>query len=76
MESIPLTKLPSSAEDIHNKTREASQNPETIQSELVNNVSELTGITEHIKKDSKGDPTFSEEQSQMYKDNLEDLDTE
>ena len=58
MESIPLMELSSLAEDIHVKTREASQNTDldmreflgidkalqTIQGELVNNTSKLTEI--------------------------------
>ena len=50
--------------------------------ELVNNESNLTEINEGIKKDSKklkqveDDPTYSEEQRQLYKDSLDDLNTE
>ena len=60
MESIPLMELSYLAEDIHVKTREASQNTDlaireflgidkalqTIQGELVNNTSKLTEINE------------------------------
>ena len=67
MESIPLGKLSSLAEDIHVKTREASQNTDldmqelvgidkalqTIHGELVNNTSKLTEINKRIKRDSK-----------------------
>ena len=63
MQSIPLMEPSSLAEDIHAKTREASQNTDlnmreflridkslqTIQSELANNVSKLTGVHERIK---------------------------
>ena len=64
MESIPLMELSTLAEDIHVKTREASQNTDndlreflgidnalqTIQRELINNTSKLTEINERIKK--------------------------
>ena len=67
MESIPLMAISSLAEDVHVKTREASQNTDldvreflgidkalqTIQGELVNNISKLTEINERIKKESK-----------------------
>ena len=96
MESIPLEELLSLVEDIHAKTREASQNtnldmPEFlgidkalqgIQGELLNNTSKLTEINERIKKDTKkleeveNDPTYSDEQRQLYRDRLDDLNTE
>ena len=96
MESIPLTKSSSLAEDIHAKTREASQNSDldmreflgidkalpTIEGELVNNTSKLREINEHIKKDSKklkemeDYPPYSEEQRQLYKDRLDNLNIE
>ena len=58
MESIPLVELSSLAEDIHVKTREASQNTDldmqeflgidkalkSIEDELLNNTSKLTKI--------------------------------
>ena len=67
MESIPLMELSTLAEDIHVKTREASQNTDndlreflgidnalqTIQRELINNTSKLTEINDCIKKESK-----------------------
>ena len=67
MESIPLRELSSLAEDIHVKTREASQNTDldmrefigidkalqTIHGELVNITLNLTEINERIKRDSK-----------------------
>ena len=67
MESIPLEKLSSLAEDIHIKTREASQNTDldmreflaidkalqSIQGELSNNTSKLTEINKNIKRDTK-----------------------
>ena len=67
MESIPLEELSSLAEDIHVKTREASQNTDldmreflevkkalqNIKGELLNNTSKLTEIDKHIKRDTK-----------------------
>ena len=64
IESTPLMELSSLAEDIYAKTRKASQNTDldmqdflgidkplpTIQGELVNNTSKLTGINERIQK--------------------------
>ena len=85
MESISLKELSSLAEDIHVKTREASQNTDldmreflgidkalqSIQGELLNNISKLTEINKSIKKDNKklqeveNDPTYSDEQKQL-----------
>ena len=96
MESIPLEKLPSLAEDIHIKTREASQNTDldmweflgidkalqSIQGEVLNNTSKLTEISKSIKRNTKKleeveiDPTCSDEQRQLYKDRLYNLNTE
>ena len=67
MESIPPEDLSSLTEDIHVKTREASQNTDldmreflgnnkalqSIQGELLNNTSKLTEINKSIKKDTK-----------------------
>ena len=67
MESIPLRELSSLVEDIHSKTREASQNidldmseflgidkaVQSIQGELVNNTSKLTEIDKHIQRDTE-----------------------
>ena len=64
MESIPLKELSSLVEDIHVKTREAIQNTdcdmreflgidktlESIQGELLNNTSKLTGIINASKE--------------------------
>ena len=53
-----------------------------IQGELLNNTSKLTEINERIKKDTKkleeveNDPTYSDEQRQLYRDRLDDLNTE
>ena len=67
MESITLEELSSLAEDIHVKTREASQNTDldmqessginkalqSMQGELLNNTSKLTEINKRIKRDTK-----------------------
>ena len=67
MESIPLEDLSSFVEDIHLKTREASQNTDldmrkflgidralqSIQGEFLNNTSKLTEINKRIKRDTK-----------------------
>ena len=64
MESIPVKELSSLAEDIHVKTREASQNTnfdmreflgidkalQSIQGELLNNTSKLTEINKRKKE--------------------------
>ena len=84
------------AEEIHVKTREASQNTDldmreilgidkalqSIQGELLNNASKLTEIDKRIKRDTKklqeveNDPTYTNEQRQLYRDRLDDLNTE
>ena len=96
MESIPLEELSSLVEDIHIKTREASQNTNldmrevlgidkallSIQGQLLNNTSKLTEINKRIKKDTKkleeveNDPTYTNEQRYLYRDRLDDLNTE
>ena len=96
MESIPLEELSSLVEDIHIKTREASQNTNldmrevlgidkallSIQGQLLNNTSKLTEINKRIKKDTKKleevekDPTYTNEQRYLYRDRLDDLNTE
>ena len=83
-------------EDIHIKTREASQNTNldmrevlgidkallSIQGQLLNNTSKLTEINKRIKKDTKkleeveNDPTYTNEQRYLYRDRLDDLNTE
>ena len=95
MESIPLKDLSSLVEDIHVKTREASQNTDldmqeflgidralqSIQGELLNNTSKLTEIDKRIERDTKkleeveNDPTYTDEQRQLYKDRLDCLNT-
>ena len=84
------------AENIHVKTREASQNTsldvreflginkalKSIQGALLNNTSKLTEIDKRIQKDTKkpeeveNDPTYTDEQRQLYRDRLDDLNTE
>ena len=55
---------------------------QSIQGELLNNTSKLTEINKHIKKDTKkfeeveSDPTYTDEQRQLYRDRLDDLNTE
>ena len=96
MERIPLEELSYLVEDIDTKTREVSQNTDldmreflgtdkalqSIQGELLNNISKLTEINKRIKRDTKkleeveNDPTYSDEQRQLYRDRLDDLNTE
>ena len=95
MESISLKELSSLAEDIHVKTREASQNTDldmqefleinkalqSIQGELLNNTSNLTEINKSIERDTKklkeveNDSSYTDEQRQLYRDRLDDLNT-
>ena len=55
---------------------------QTIEDELVNNTTKLIEINEPIKRDGKklkevdNDPTYSEEQRQLYKDRLDELNIE
>ena len=96
MESITLEQLSSLIEDIHVKTREASQNTDldmreflgidkalqSIQGELLNNMSKLSEIDKRIERDTKkleeveNDSAYSDEQRQLYKDRLDDLNSE
>ena len=96
MESIPPKELSSLAEDIHVKTREASQNTnldireflgidkalQSIQGELLNNTLKLTEINKSIKRDTKrleeveNNPIYFDEQRQLYRDRLDNLNTE
>ena len=96
MESIPLVELLPLVDDIHVKTREASQNTDldmrkflgidkdlqSIQGELLNNTSKLTEIDKRIKRDTKrlqkaeNYPTYTDEQRQLYRDRLDDLNTQ
>ena len=52
-----------------------------IQGELVNNTSKLTEIDTRIERDTKklqevqNDPSYSNEQRQLYKDRLDNLNT-
>ena len=96
MESIPLKELSSLVEDIHIKTREASQKTsldmreflgidralKSMQDELLTNTSKLTEINKRIEKETKkleevkNGPTYSDKQRQLYRDRLDDLNTE
>ena len=96
MESISLKDILPLTEETHIKTGEALQNTsldmreflginkalQSIQGELLNNMSKLTEIDKHIERDTKKleeveiDPTYSDEQRQLYKDRLDDLNTE
>ena len=55
---------------------------QSIQGELLNNTSKLTEIDKRIERDTKKlkevvyDPTYSDEQRQLYRDRLNDLNTE
>ena len=55
---------------------------QSIQGELLNNTSKLTEIDKRIKRDTKkleeveNDPTYTDEQRQLYRDRLDDLNTE
>ena len=55
---------------------------QSIQGELLNNTSKLTEINKRIKRDSKklkqveDDPTYSDEQRQLYRGRMDDLNTE
>ena len=55
---------------------------QSIQGELLNNILKLTEINKRIKRDTKkleeveNDPTYSDEQMQLYRDRLDDLNTE
>ena len=52
------------------------------QGELLNDTSKLTEINKSIKRDTKklqeveNDPTYSDKQRQLYRDRLDDLNTE
>ena len=96
MESITLKELSSLVENIHIKTREASQNTDldmreflgidkalqSIEGELLSNTSKLTEIDKCIKRDNKkleeveNAPSYTDEQRQLYRDRLDDLNTE
>ena len=55
---------------------------QSIQGELSNNTSKLTEIAKRIKRDTKkleeveNDPTYTDEQMQLYRDRLDDMNTE
>ena len=54
---------------------------QSMQGELLNSISKLTEIHKSIKRDTKklqevqNDPTYSDEQRQLYKDRLDNLNT-
>ena len=55
---------------------------QSIQAELLNNTSKITEINKRIKRDTKkleeveNDPTYTDEQTQLYRNRLDDLNTE
>ena len=55
---------------------------QSIQGELLNNTSKLTEINKRIQRETKkleeveNDPTYTDEQKQLYRDKLDDLNTE
>ena len=55
---------------------------QSIQGELLNNTTKLAEVDKRIKRDTKklkevdNDPTYSDEQMQLYKDRLDDLNIE
>ena len=55
---------------------------QSIQGELLNNNSKLTAIDKSIQEDTKkleeveNDPTYTDEQRQLYRDRLDDVNTE
>ena len=55
---------------------------QSVQGELLNNTSKLTEIDKRIKRDAKkleeveNDPTYTDEQRQLYRDRLDNLNTE
>ena len=55
---------------------------QSIQGKLLNNTPKLTETDKHIKRDTKklkeveNDPTYANEQRQLYRDRLDDLNTE
>ena len=55
---------------------------QSIQGELLNNNSKLTAIDKSIQGDTKkleeveNDPTYTDEQRQLYRDRLDDVNTE
>ena len=55
---------------------------QSIQGEVLNNTSKLSEIDKRIKRDTKkleevkNDPTYTDEQRQLYRNRLDDLNTE
>ena len=68
--------------DVREFDKEIDKALQSIQGELVNNTSKLTEIDRRIERDTKklqeveNDPTYTDEQRQLYKDRLDDLNTE
>ena len=54
---------------------------QSVQGELLNNISKLTEIDKRIKRDTKkleeveNDPIYPDEQRELYRDRLDDLKT-
>ena len=54
---------------------------QSIQGQLLNNTSKVTEINKSVKRDTKklqeveNDPTYSDEQRQLYRDRLDDMNT-
>ena len=82
MESIPLKELSSLVEDIRIKKREASENTDLDMRQFLGINKALKKIDKRIKRDTKklkevkNDPGYTDEQRQLYKDRLDDLNTE
>ena len=90
MESIPLMELSSLKTQEASKNTDLGMQEflridkalQSIQGELLDNTSKLIEINKHIKRDTKkleeveNDPTYSDEQRQLHKDRLDDLNTE
>ena len=90
IEAIPLKDLSSLAEEIHVKNTNLDMREilgidralESIQGELFNNTSKLAEINKHIKrntqklKEVENDSSYTDEQRQLYRDRLDDLNTE
>ena len=82
MESIPLKELSSLVEDIRIKKREASENTDLDMRQFLGINKALKEIDKRIKRDTKklkevkNDPGYTDEQRQLCKDRLDDLNTE
>ena len=90
IEAIPLKDLSSLAKEIHVKNTnldlreilDIDRALQSIQGELFNNTSKLTEINTHIESDTQklkeveNDSSYTDEQRQLYRDRLDDLNTE